>query len=131
MNAGNTPEFAQRGEKSILKFPNCLRFLPRRKSESAGDHKPAFAHTRAIGHAADGAGHVAESRHDLSRPFRRRVQPLEVSRPAHIFRPVGLIQSVELRAALYRHKTARAPKTGYAQALRHMLAVVPLPVLLL
>jgi len=79
-----------------------------------------------VDHAADRARHVAERRHDAPRPFRRRIQAIQIILPAEHFRAVSLVEIEVLGRAGNGNVAAAAPKAWNADSLWHVLAVVPL-----
>ena len=76
--------------------------------------------------AADRARDVAERRHHALRPRRGRVEAVEVVLPGERLGAVGFVQVEEFGRAADRDVAAAAAKAGNADALRHVLAVVPL-----
>src|SRR2546421_6976663 len=94
--------------------------------EALCEHESALTDTVPENHAADRARHVAKRRHDAPRPFRRRIQAVQIILPAEHFRAVGLVEIEVLRRARNGNIAAAATESRNADSLWHVLAVVPL-----
>ena len=96
-------------------------------AEAQGQHAAALAEPLGEFHPADAARGVAEEgRRHLLRPRRRVVEPVEIILPDQHFGRVRLIEREKFRLAVFCAVAPSAAEAWNADALRHVLAIVPL-----
>ncbi len=126
MDAADAGPVGELGQDAVGEEAALLLLAPFGDVVAQGDQQPALAGAEREGDAAERAPDVAEGGGGAARPRRRVVEPVEIVAAGEHLGTVGLVEGEEFRRAGQCDIATAAAKAGNADALRHVLAIVPL-----